>query len=227
MRRRGGRFLKVAAGIAAGVLLLLVLAQLALPSIAANRIRSRVGRYGSVRSVSVSAWPAIELLWGDAGSVHVDADRLSLSPQQAAKLLGEAKGAAMVDATAASVDLGGLQLSDATLRKEGSQLSAGGVASADAVRAALPPGVGVRLLRSSPQGVLVQVRGGLFGTQRPLRALASASSGKLLVRPLAAGLGGAQLALFSDPRIAIGGVGAQAIGRGPAAYYLTLRGRMR
>ena len=38
--------------------------------IAASRISSRVGRYGKVQSVSVSAWPAVELLWGHADSVH-------------------------------------------------------------------------------------------------------------------------------------------------------------
>ena len=54
-------------------MLLLVLAQLLLPRIAASRISSRVGRYGTVQSVSVSAWPAVELLWGHADSVRVKA----------------------------------------------------------------------------------------------------------------------------------------------------------
>ena len=45
-------------------MLVLVLAQLFLPRIAASRIASRVGRYGTVQSVSVKAWPAVKLLWG-------------------------------------------------------------------------------------------------------------------------------------------------------------------
>ena len=55
---------RIAAGLAGAIALVLVLAQLLLPGIAASRISSRVGKYGTVESVSVSAWPAIELLWG-------------------------------------------------------------------------------------------------------------------------------------------------------------------
>ena len=82
MRRGGGgpRRLRIALLAAAGVLLLLGLAQLLLPRIASSTISSRVGRYGKVESVSVSAWPAVELLWGSADSVRVKARRLSLSP---------------------------------------------------------------------------------------------------------------------------------------------------
>ena len=61
-------------------MLLLVLAQLFLPAHRREPDPSRVGRYGKVQSVSVSAWPAIELLWGDADSVHVSAGSLALSP---------------------------------------------------------------------------------------------------------------------------------------------------
>ena len=71
---RGGQ---IAAGVAGAVVLVLALAQLILPRVAASRISSRIGRYGKVQSVSVSAWPAVELLWavawaaaGAAGVVH-------------------------------------------------------------------------------------------------------------------------------------------------------------
>ncbi|MGD1058944.1 MAG: hypothetical protein ABR992_16185, partial [Solirubrobacteraceae bacterium] len=59
-----------------GLIVLLALAQVVLPRIAVSRIESRVGRYGKVQSVSVSAWPAVELLWGHVGSVHVRAKSL-------------------------------------------------------------------------------------------------------------------------------------------------------
>ena len=45
------------------IVLLLVVAQLVLPRIAASVVSSRVGRYGKVQSVSVEAWPAVKLLW--------------------------------------------------------------------------------------------------------------------------------------------------------------------
>ena len=91
MRRSGGsRAIRIAAIVAAILLGLLALAQLVLPRIAASRISSRVGRYGHVEHVSVSAFPAIELLWGDADSVTVRTGPLSVSPAQAASLLGKA-----------------------------------------------------------------------------------------------------------------------------------------
>ena len=62
---------RILGGTAAAVVLLLVLAQLLLPGLAARRIRTRVGRYGTVKSVSVSAWPAVKVLWGDADAVTV------------------------------------------------------------------------------------------------------------------------------------------------------------
>ena len=61
------------------MVLALALAQLLLPGIAASRISSRVGRYGEVQSVSVSAWPAVKLLWGSADSVTVRARSLRVS----------------------------------------------------------------------------------------------------------------------------------------------------
>ena len=62
-------------------MLVLALAQVLLPRIAASRISSRVGRYGKVQSVSVSAWPAVELLWGSVDSVRVAAGEPRAEPR--------------------------------------------------------------------------------------------------------------------------------------------------
>jgi len=231
MRRAGGGQIgRVAAGLLAALLLALILAQLLLPGIAADHIRSRVGRYGQVLSVSVSAWPAIELLWGHADSVHVQTGPLKLSPQQAVALLWEARNSDSLEVGARRVALGGLTVSDVTLVKHGSRLRAGAQLGAPFVREALPAGVRVRLLASTPAGVLVRVSGGLFGAGGSLQALASGESGKLVVRPLAPALAGSRVTLFSDPRVQIEGVGAQAIGgppEEPPGYALTLYGRLR
>ena len=77
--RRAGR---IAAWLAGAIVLVLVLAQLFLPGIAASRVRARVGKYGTVQSVSVKAWPAVKLLWGSADSVTVRAGSLSMSPRR-------------------------------------------------------------------------------------------------------------------------------------------------
>ncbi len=223
MGKRG----RIAAGSAGTAVVVLALAQLLLPRLAASRISSRVGRYGTVRSVSVSAWPAIELLWGDAGSVHVRASSVALSPAQAASLLWEARGAASMDVSAERVRLGSLQLADASLQKRGSALSAQALTSEADVKAALPAGFDVRLLRSEGGEVEVQATGALFGVGASVNALAGASEGKLVAHPLGFLVEALHLTLFASPHVYVEGVGASVHGEHPLSYRLTISARLR
>jgi LmeA-like phospholipid-binding len=210
------------------VVLLLVLAQLFLPGLAADRIASRLRRYGHVSSVSVSAWPAVELLWGSADSVTVRAGDLRLSPSQTAARLWEGRDAHSIDMAAASVREGPLRLTDVSLRKQGRQVSASGLASDADVRAALPAGLSVTLLGSERGRVQVRAIGGLFGAHAPVDAVAEATEGRLVAHPLGVLLEGAQLTLFSDRHVLVEGVAATRVG--PAdrpGYRLSVRGRLR
>ena len=56
---RVGRAGRIGALLAGVVVLVLVLAQLFLPGIAASMIRARIEKYGTVRGVTVKAWPFI------------------------------------------------------------------------------------------------------------------------------------------------------------------------
>src|SRR3979411_1043256 len=125
MRRVGRRqrIIRPLIGAALVTLRWLGLAQLLLPKLAASRISSRVGRYGAVEHVDVSAWPAVELLWGSADSVTVRARSLSLSPAQAAKLLWEGRDVHSMRLDASSVRVGNVRLGGAHLRKRGSSLA--------------------------------------------------------------------------------------------------------
>jgi LmeA-like phospholipid-binding len=211
----------------AGAVLVLALAQVLLPRIAASRISSRVGRYGEVEAVSVSAWPAVELLWGSVDSVRVRARRLSVSPAQAAKLLWEGRGVQSMDLTADSLQVGPLRLGDARLRKRGSALSAEARASEGDVRAALPPGWAVTLLSSRGGEVEVRASGGLFGVGASVDAVALASEGRLVAHPLGLPLEGLQLTLFSDRHVQVQGVGARLESGQPPAYRLSMRASLR
>jgi hypothetical protein len=222
-----GRGVRIAVGLAGGLVLLLALAQLILPRLAASRISSRVGRYGKVQSVSVSAWPAVELLWGHVGSVRVRAQSLALNPAQAAALLWEARGTASMDVSAERVQLGSLRLTDASLRKRGSAMSAQALTSEADVKAALPPGFGVQLLRSEDGEVEVQATGGLFGVGASVNAVAGASDGKLVAHPLGFLLEALQLTLFSDPHVYVEGVGASVQSEQPLSYRLTISASLR
>jgi hypothetical protein len=210
------------------IAVLLALSQIFLPKIAAATISSRLRRYGRVEQVSVSAWPALKLLWGEADSVTVRARDLSLRTQQAAKLLWEGRGANRIEMTAASVRLGPLRVTAVTLRKRDASLSAAAMASAEDVRAALPAGLSVALVRSEAGSVEVRASGGLFGVAASVDAVASPQEGRLVARPLGLLLSGFQLTLFADPHVYVESVSAIAVGAGEAPHYeLGITARLR
>jgi hypothetical protein len=208
------------------VALLLALAQAILPRIAASTVSSRIGRYGKVESVSVTAWPAVKLLWGSVDSVRVRAGSLSLSTAQAAALLWEARATARMDVSASSVQLGSLRVSDAELTKRGPTLRASASVDQGEVAAALPAGLTVRLLRSEGGEVEVQASGGLFGVGASVNAVAQASEGKLIAHPLGFLVQGIRLALFSDPHVYVEGVAASEQPGPPASYRLRMSARL-
>jgi hypothetical protein len=223
----GGKAGRIAAGVAGAIALALVLAQALLPRIAASRISSRLGAFGTVESVSVKAWPAVELLWGSADSVRVRAGSLTLSPAQTAKLLWEARGMDSVELTAPSVREGPLRLSDASLRKRGRALAAQARMTDVDVRAALPEGVHVHLLSSAGSEVRVRASGGPFGVGAPVDARADGSGGRLVVDPLGSPLSGLRLTLFSEPHVYVEGVGASVEPGRPLSYRLTISATLR
>jgi len=227
---RVGRAGRIAAWLAGAIVLLLVLAQFFLPAIAASRVRSRVEKYGTVKSVTVQAWPAVELLWGSAESVNVKAGSLHLSTAQMAKLLGEARGVKSMSVMAESVKEGSLQLYDASLQKHGDALWGGAWASRADVKTALGEGFEVQLQPSGAGRVQMSVAGGLFGVKASVQAVAEAQDGDVVVHPLGFLLEGLKLTLFAEPEVYVEGVGASAAtgpsGKG-AGYMLSFRASLR
>lgn len=227
--RRGdgpGRVVRLALWGAGAIVLLLGLAQLLLPKVAASKISSRIEKYGTVQSVHVSVWPAVKLLWGDVDSAQVRASHLRLSPGQTAKLLSESSGVRDLDVTAPSASEGPLSVTDVSLRKRGDQLHAQATASLAGVQAALPEGFSVQLLGSADGQVEVRASGGLFGVGASVDAVAQADEGELVVHPRGLLLEGLKLKLFSDRRIYVEGVGARASGVA-GGYVLSMDARLR
>jgi hypothetical protein len=223
MRRGGGgsRAVRVALWVVGALVVLLVLAQVFLPKLAASRISERIGKYGSVDSVHVSAWPAVELLWKHADSVNVHATRLRVSPAQTGKLLAEASGTDRVEVSVDSAREGPLALRDVRFHKRGSRMSATAQLGTADVTPALPPGIGVQLLGSGGGKVEVRASGGLFGVGASVDAVAEADGGKLVVHPRGLLLEALELTLFSDRRVYVTGVSAsRATGLGGVAGYL-------
>lgn len=223
MRRGGGGIgtvTRIALALLGVIVVLLVVAQLVLPRIAASRISSRIGRYGHVTSVHVSAFPAVKLLWKDADSVTVRASRVSLSPARTDALLAEARGTDRLDVRAASAHEGPLMVSDVHLTKRGRTIHANAFATAAAVRAALPAGFDVSLLGSSGGAVEVRASGGLFGIGASVVAVAEAREGKLVVHPRGPLIEALRLTLFSEPHVALQSIAVHtATGAGGEAGY--------
>jgi hypothetical protein len=215
------------AAVGVGVtVVLLVLAQLFLPGIAADRISSRLARYGHVRSVEVDAWPAVELLWGSADSVRVRASDLTFALSDTGHVLGQASGANDIDLRAERVHVGPLALSEVSFHKRGAQLLAQALATEAAVAAALPPGIHIRLLRSEGGSVEVSVGGSLFGVGGEIDALAQASEGKLVARPVAPLLRLFSLTLYQNPHVYIESIVARPASAPAPGYRLVMRARL-
>ena len=68
--------------VAAVLLALLGISQLVIPPIVEHRIEGRLTAAGGTAHVSVSAFPAVRLLFDDGSSIDVNASGLDLTPQQ-------------------------------------------------------------------------------------------------------------------------------------------------
>jgi len=197
---------RIAAVVAAALVLALGIAQIVLPRVAASSVRGRVQRYGTVRSVSVSAFPAVKLLWKHADEVRVRAGSLSFQPGEGADLVAEGSGTERVVGSAEEVTVGPVQVRDVSFAKHGDSLRAEGTIDEEEVRQALPPGVSVDVLESGD-------------------AVARGLAGKLVVQAQAGFLGTVTDTLFEDPRVYVEGVDARRLSGSPngeGSYRLTM-----
>jgi hypothetical protein len=221
----------VLVGLAAAVVLVLVIAQLVLPGIAVERVRERVGRYGKVYSVHVHADPAIQLVWGSAEEIAVEAGPLRMSSDQLADLERQLDGVdratlatPRLNLTSSSTAAGQLPLLEARLDKRGDALSASGVVRASALQVTLPAGLHVDGLAAESGRPAVALSGEAFGVHVSGHALVVAREGTIVVEPSGLPFGGiASITLFSDPRIYVETLTATPYGE--AAIRINLRAR--
>jgi hypothetical protein len=230
MRIARVRVTRIILATAGGCLALLVLAQLVLPGLAAQRVRNQLGKYGTVRSASVSAFPAIELLWGSGDSLSINADSLHIGLSQAVDQLWEARGIDRVDISADSFELGPLMMSAADFHKRGLELYEQASVRQSALQGLLPGGFEVQPEASENGEVRVRASGSLFGIRTSVQAVVSAQEGKLVAQPEGLPFAGlARITLFSDPRLLIQGIGLspQSGSETDPSYMLRLWARLR
>jgi hypothetical protein len=190
------------------VLVVLVIAQLVLPGIAAQRVRDQLSRSGQVLSVQVHAFPAIELLWHQADRVVIRLGRYRTPVGKLAGALHQSVDVGSLDATATEVDAGLLALHDARLVKRGSRLTASATVTEADLRAALPVLQSVTPVASAAGQLVLQGTAGLFGVTATVQALVRATAGRLVVSPNLPFGGLATITVFSSPQVAVQSVGA-------------------
>lgn len=200
------------------------LAQLTLPGIAAQRVRDRVGRYGAVRSVHVTASPAIELLWGHAQSANVTAGSLRMTFAQAAGLLSSAGNFNRLDMTVQSFVLGPLAIRQVGIHKRGNAAYVEGNVELSGLQSFLPAGVEVQLVGSSNGDVQIRLRGSLLGVSASVPAVIGTWDGKLEVQSQEGAFAFPTITLFSDPRLLLDGLTMSATK--PSVYHLQMSGSL-
>lgn len=197
---------------AALVGILLVLAQLLLPGIAANQLRDRLSPNGHVISVDVEAFPAIELLWHQADKVVVRMRDYRSGTGHLGSLLSQAASVGTLDASAQVLTAGLLTVRDATLSKRGSTLSAGATVTQADLRTAVPFLDSVTPVASGGGALTLRGTATLFGVTGSVDATVTAQNGALIVSPEVPLGGLATVTVFSNPHVAV-----QRISAAPAA----------
>jgi hypothetical protein len=208
-----------ALGVVAVVVVLLVVAQLVLPGIAAHRLRDRLGRSGRVLEVQVSAFPAIELLWHHADSVVVRMAGYRAAPSDLPATLDQTGTVGSLHASAQTFQDGLLTLHDASLVKQGNRLTGSATVNESDLRAAAPFLQSVTPVASSDGRLTLRGTATLLGLSATVDATVSAQDGKLVIVPDVPFGGLATITAFSDPRIQVLGVSAS-----PAAGGFAVRG---
>jgi hypothetical protein len=193
------------------IVVLLVVAQLVLPGIAAQNLRDRLEKSGPVLEVQVHAFPAIELLWHQADRVVVRVGRYHSNPGHLTSLLDETADAGSLDASATELDTGLITLHDATLRKRGNQLTGSASVTPSDLQTAL--GGTIQGLRpvASGNGELT-FRGTVLGITAD--ATLRAQNGVLVISPDVPLLNLITLTVFKDPHVYVEGVGASGTSKG-------------
>ncbi len=196
------------------IVLLLVIAQLVLPGIAEQQLRDRLSKSGTVESVQISAFPAIELLWDDADHVAVRMQNYHSDTAHLGSLLGQAGGVGSVDATVGTLTAGLLTVRDAVLHKRGDQVTASAEVTEADLRAALPILQSVVPVASGDGSLTVRGTATVLGVTASIDATARAQDGGLVVSPDVPFGGLATITVFSDPSVYVQGVSARATADG-------------
>lgn len=193
------------------VLLVLVVAQLALPGIAAQRVRDQLSKSGTVLEVKVSAFPAIKLLWHHADSVVVRMASYRAPVSDLSQTLAGTGDAGSVDASVNVLRVGPLTLRDATMHKRGSDLTAAATVTQADLTSAVFFLQGVEPIASGDGPLILRGTASFLGLTATVDATVAARNGAIVVTPDVPFGGIATLTLFNDPHVNVQSVSATTV----------------
>jgi len=214
---------RVLLGVGAAVLVLLVLGQLLLPSIAARVVRDKLGDPDA--DVTVKAFPAWKMALGRVDSIDVSAGTVQRSDTELADLLDRAKKVGRITSALREMTVGGVRLRDVRSRIEDGRLEASATVTIEDLQAMAPGGARLTVLPSGSGGEpRFQVTVGVLGIQQTIDLAVTANEGRVEVAPDNA-LGAIfQLTVFQNERLWIESVRATSSGR---AVRLDVTGSLR
>lgn len=207
----------------AAVLALLVVAQIALPAIAAHALRSRLEEFGNVTKVDVRAFPAVTLLFKRADRVRVRMTTYQSGQSSLADFLDQTRHTGELDVAVGELTSGALTLRDVSLHKDGEELNGEAGVTVRDLRSALPPGLDVRPVGADDQGIVFEGRASVLGFGAALRVRATVIDGGVRLQPDVPLGGLVGLGVFADPRVEVTGLGGHPRADG---YTLTASARL-
>jgi hypothetical protein len=213
----------IALALAGIVLVVLVGAQLVLPGIAAQELRTDLEQSGTVLEVKVSAFPAIKLLWHKADKVVVRMGRYRSGTSHLGDTLGRAADAGSLDASAQELDVGPLTLRGATLRKRGSELTGSATVTEADLRSVVFFLDNVEPVASANGRLTLRGTASFLGLHATVDATLAAQDGALVVAPDVPFGGIATISLFDEPHVDVQSVSATTL---PGGFRITAEGKV-
>lgn len=199
--------------------MLLLAAQFALPRLAEDEVRERLGG-DEVTHVEVEALPAIELLWRRADRVSARVGSFDARGSDLADELVQTRAVDRLDVRIARARVAAaLELHDLHVEKRDGLLRGTALLDPRELSAALPPGVDGTVVPRADGRVVVDAR--IAGA--PLRLRVRVEDGRVVARP--EGLLGAvtSYTLFGDPRVEVESIAVEPAADGRLRVSATAR----
>ena len=206
----------------ASVVLLLVLGEVFLPTIAERRLRDEIERNADGVAVDVKAFPAIKLLLGRADEVTVEVQEGRSGTGRLGDLLAKTKDTDELDARVATLESHGVPLQDVSLTKRGDTLVGQAEVRVADLDDALP--ARLRLQRSDGEGIHIEGRISALGVDVAAQFEIEAEGGAIVLRPSRDSFARIlSFAIFRDNRVAVDTLDAAARN---GRYAFTARARL-